>query len=40
MMEKEGRKQNAIGAHNALAALLSFAKSATRDKNECTILNQ
>jgi hypothetical protein len=29
MMEREGRKPNVVGAHNALATLLSFVKSAT-----------
>jgi hypothetical protein len=34
-MEREGRKPNTVGAHNAAVALLSSAKSATRDKSGC-----
>jgi hypothetical protein len=33
MMEREGRKPNVIGAHNAPTALLSSAKNVTRDKS-------
>jgi hypothetical protein len=35
MVEKEARKPNAIGIHNAPAALLSSAKCITGDRNGC-----
>jgi hypothetical protein len=34
-MEREGRKPNTVGAHNAPAALLSAAKSGTGDRSGC-----
>jgi hypothetical protein len=34
MIEKEGRKPNIVGVHNAPTTLLSSAKSATRNRSD------
>ncbi len=39
MIEKEGRKPNIVGVHNAPTTLLSSAKSATRNRSDYQLAN-